>query len=91
MMVDDEIDLLGRVGKVRGLEVHDSDLLKCVKTILSDLFDFNFQKLHHRDVFRPRHTAEGSQRRGLLVPSENLSKRQAARDGVRIRVVLKEN
>jgi hypothetical protein len=58
---------------------------------LVDLFDLNFKKLHHRNIFRPCDAPVRTQRRGLLVPSKNLTQRQTAGDRVGIGIVLEKD
>src|SRR5262249_10418242 len=91
VMIDDEVDLFGRVRKMRRLKVDDGDMMKALERAFRDLFDFDLQQFNHRDIFRPRDPTERPERGRLFVASENLTQGEAASNGVRVRIILKQD
>ena len=76
---------------MRRLQIDDSDAVEILDRLFVT-FSISISSSLTIAMFSGRVTRPNErERRRLLVPSEDLTQRQAAGDGVRIRIVLKQN
>ena len=91
VVVDDEIGPIQHAAEVVRLDVDGRDALELLERGRRDLLDVDVEHVRHAQVLGPRHALDGADDRRRLGPPEQVAQRQAARQRVRIGVVVEED
>ncbi len=91
MVIDDEVGLWQQAGEVVRLDVDQGDAIEPLHLFGREHFDLQVEQLEHPEVFRTADAVETADDGGLSGAAEDVAKREAARDGVRVRVVVEQD
>ena len=91
MMIDRDIGARDFLAEERRLNIDHRNLVELAQGLGRGRLDFDFQQMHHREVFRPRDGLEREQRRGLLVASQQSAQSYPARHRIGVGVVLQHD
>ena len=91
MMIDDEIDPIDHAAEIVRLHVHHGDPVELLGGFDGNGLHVDVEQVHHPEVLWPRHPLHSANDRRRPRATQNVSKRQAARHGVRVRIVVQHD
>ncbi len=95
MVVDDRVDsrqtFRDRITEDVGLDIHEGQPVEVRQVVGRNGQDFEADRFDHGAIFRALDLAEGDQRRGASLASEQDAERVSAGDAVRVRVGLQQD
>ena len=90
-MVDHQIRAIEQAAEVVRLHVDRRHPVVRLERGRRDMLDLDVEHVRHPEVLRPCHSLHGADDRGRFGPPQQVAKREPARQGIRVRIVVQED